>query len=114
MLSSYALLLQGLNDPAALGYAEKAAKLAPDQAQFADTYGWLLVLKGDLENGVRVLREARLRDPNNGLTRWHLASALVKSGRTAEARDELQAALASSMPPAPGPELSKLKAAVGL
>ena len=114
LLSSYALLLQGLNDPAALGYAEKAAKLAPDQAQFADTYGWLLVLKGDLDNGVRVLREARLRDPNNGLTRWHLASALVKSGRTAEARDELQAALASSMPPAPGPELSKLKAAVGL
>jgi cellulose synthase operon protein C len=114
LLGSYALLLQRLNDPAALGIAEKATKLAPGQAQFADTYGWLLVQKGDLENGVRVLREARLREPNNGLIRWHLASALAKSGRTAEARDELQAALSSNMPPAPGPELTQLKAAVGL
>lgn len=114
LLLSYAQLLQRLNDPAALATAEKAVKLAPGVAAYADTYGWLLVQKGDLDNGVRVLREARLREPSNGQIRWHLASALVKAGRKVEAKDELQAALASTTPPPPGPDLNRLKAEVGL
>lgn len=114
LLLSYAQLLHRLNDPAALATAEKAVKLAPGVAAYADTYGWLLVQKGDLDNGVRVLREARLREPSNGQIRWHLATALAKAGRKAEAKDELQAALASTAPPPPGPDLNRLKAEVGL
>ena len=114
VLSSFALMLHRMNDPAALAMAEKAMKLAPQNAALAASYGSMLVNKGDLENGVRILREARLRDPGNGSVRWLLASALSKAGKTAESKDELRAALASAAPPAAGPELDQLKAAVGL
>ncbi len=113
-LNSYAQLLYRIKDPEAIRMAEKAMKLAPNQAAYADTYGWLLAERGDLENGVRVLREARLREPGNGQIRWHLASALAKAGRKLEAKDELKAALASTSPPVLGPELSALKASLGL
>ena len=113
-MNSYALLLHRIKDPEAMRVAERAVKLAPSQAVYADTYGWLLAESGDLDNGVRVLRDARLREPGNGQIRWHLASALAKAGRKLEAKEELKAALASTSPPVPGPELAALKASLGL
>ena len=113
-MNSYALLLHRIKDPEAMRVAERAVKLAPSQAVYADTYGWLLAESGDLDNGVRVLRDARLREPGNGQIRWHLASALAKAGHKQEAKEELKAALASTSPPVPGPELAALKASLGL
>jgi cellulose synthase operon protein C len=113
-LAGYADLLHRLNDPAALTMAQKAHQLAPQNASLAAGYGRLLVERGDAEAGVRLLREARLREPANGQVRWQLASALAKVGRQAEARDELRAALASAQPPAAGPELDRLKGQLGL
>ena len=113
-LAGYAQMLFRLNDPKALTMAEKAMKMQPDNAALAGGYGWMLVQKGELENGIRILREARLREPGDGIIRWNLASALSKAGRKAEARDELRAALASGRPPNPGPELNALKADLGL
>ena len=114
VLSSFAIMLHRMNDPAALAMAERAMKLAPQNAALAASYGSMLVNKGDLENGVRVLREARLRDPGNGGVRWTLSAALAKAGKKAEAKDELRAALASSTPPQPGHELNKVKSELGL
>ena len=113
-LAGYAQMLHRMNDPKALATAEKAMKMQPDNAALAGGYGWMLVHKGELESGIRILREARLRDPGDGVIRWNLASALAKAGRKAEARDELRAALASGSPPNPGPELNALKAELGL
>lgn len=113
-LAGYSVVLLRTGDPKALAVAEQALKLQPENAALAGNYGWMLVQKGDLENGVRVLREARLRAPADGALRWSLASALAKAGRKAEARDELRAALASTPPPPPGPELNALKAELGL
>lgn len=113
-LAGYADVLHRLNDPAALGMAEKAHKLAPQNAGLAAAYGRLLVERGDAEAGVRILREARLREPANGQVRWQLAAALAKVGRQNEARDELRAAIGSAQPPAAGPELERLKGQLGL
>ncbi len=113
-LAGYAQMLHRMNDPKALATAEKAMKMQPDNAALAGGYGWMLVQKGELDNGIRILREARLREPGDGIIRWNLASALAKAGRKAEARDELRAALASGSPPNPGPELSALKTDLGL
>jgi putative PEP-CTERM system TPR-repeat lipoprotein len=114
VLSGYSMMLFRMNDPGALVAAEKATKLAPQNAGFASRYGWMLVQKGDVDNGVRVLRDAKLRDPSSGVLRWQLANALSKAGKKAEAKDELRAALASSTPPPPGPELTQLKTELGL
>ena len=45
-LNNYANLLLQLNDPAAQEQAEKALKLVPNNPDFADTLGWILVQKG--------------------------------------------------------------------
>jgi Flp pilus assembly protein TadD len=88
--------------------------MAPDNTPIADAYGWALVQRGDADAGIRVLREARLREPANATLRWHLAAALVKSGKKNEAKEELRAALASNPAPVPSPELDRLRAELGL
>lgn len=113
-LSAYAALLQRLGDPAAVSTAEKAVKLAPAQAEFADVLGWILVQQGQIDAGVRHLREARLRDPANLGIRFHLAFALAKSGRQSEAREEMSAVLAAPARGAMPPEMLKLKSELGL
>lgn len=70
-------LLQ-LGDPAALNHAEKARALAPNQPQVNDTLGWVLVSQGQVEKGLRYLREAALRAPNDPEIRRHLEIALEK------------------------------------
>jgi predicted Zn-dependent protease len=76
-------------DPKALELAEKAYKLAPDQANIIDTLGSLLVDKGDLDRGVELLRKAYSLAPNNPMIQFNLANALVKIGKDAEAKPML-------------------------
>jgi putative PEP-CTERM system TPR-repeat lipoprotein len=92
-LNNYANLLLSLGDRNARAIAERAVQIDPKNASYADTLGWILVQQGDTAEGVRYLRDARLRNPQNGQIRLHLAYALAKAGRTAEAREELATAL---------------------
>ena len=111
---SFAEVLYALKDPRALQMAESAMKLDPGNAANGARYGWMLVLSGQLDAGVRTLRDARLREPGDGRIRWQLAEALLRMGKTAEARDELRAAMSSSSPPRPGPDLDRLRQALGI
>ena len=93
VLNNLANVLARQNDRAALGYAERAHRIAPKSASIQDTLGWILVQQGDVDAGLRHLREARLRNPENPEIRYHLAAALAKAGRKDEARRELEPAL---------------------
>ena len=96
VLNNLAIILEKQKDPKALDYAQRAFRMAPGDPAVRDTLGWLTVLSGDLDTGLGHLREARLRDPINPEIRYHLAAALMRAGRTKEARAELDIALASS------------------
>ncbi len=111
---TYARVLAELKDPGALAQAEKAVKLDPNHAGIVAAYGTLLMRAGDASRGLRVLQEARLRDPGNAWIRVQLATALHGAGQTASAREELRAALAGTPPPPPSPELAQLRTALGL
>lgn len=113
-LNNYANLLLQLNDPAAQEIAERALKLSPNNASYADTLGWILVNKGQVEPGLRYLREARLRNPENGEIRFHLAYALARIGRKEEAKEELSAALTASGRLANSPPVAQLRKDLGL
>ena len=89
LLNNYALVLLQLGDPGALVAAEKAWKLAPGEPKFVDTYGWVLARSGQMDRGLSLLRDARLRDPRNPEVRFHLAWTLTKLGRSREAKEEL-------------------------
>lgn len=80
-------------DKAATGFAERAFALRPNDPVIIDTLGWLLFNQGQLDRGLALLRDARLRDSSNPEFRYHLAAALAKSGRITEAREELAQAL---------------------
>jgi putative PEP-CTERM system TPR-repeat lipoprotein len=66
--------------PGALAIAEKAYQLAPGNANAADTLGWAWVEAGDVKKGLRYLREAKIRAPNDPEIRDHLAEALKRAG----------------------------------
>lgn len=111
---SLAELMHALRDPRALATAEKAMALDPRSAVHAARYGWMLVLDGKIEPGVRVLRDARLRDPSDGRIRWQLAEALLRVGQKDEAREELRAALAAPNPPRSSPDLDRIRQELGV
>jgi len=93
MLRRFSLVLLKLEDPAALATADKARALAPNDPGVIDTVGWIRLQSGDVDGALALLRDARLRSPESRAIRYHLASALAKSGRTGEAKAELTAAL---------------------
>ncbi len=96
ILNNLAGILLQQGEAAALDYAERAYRLAPSDAAVADTLGWVLVSQGQAEKGLRYLREAKLRNSSNAEVRYHLAAALERLGRPAEARQELDQALTGS------------------
>lgn len=89
MLNNLAWTLGQLKDPKAIDYAEKAYKLAPEQAAVMDTLGVMLVEKGDAGRGVELLEKASKQAPQNSMIRFNLAKALVKTGKKDEAKKEL-------------------------
>lgn len=94
-LNNLANVLIQQKDPGATTAADRALVLDPRNPVVIDTAGWARYLAGDKERALQLLRDARLRDPANPDVRYHLAVVLAQTGRTAEARDELQAALKS-------------------
>ncbi len=90
------LLLQ--HDPAATAVADRALAAAPRNPLVIDTAGWAAFMAGNKDRALQLLRDARLRAPDSPVIRYHVAAALAQSGRKSEARDELNAALASLKP----------------
>jgi putative PEP-CTERM system TPR-repeat lipoprotein len=80
-----------LGDPKAIGYAERAVRLAPNSAAALDTLGTLLVSKGDASKGLEYLTKAAELAPKRHDIRLNYAKALAKAGRPDDARKELVA-----------------------
>jgi putative PEP-CTERM system TPR-repeat lipoprotein len=93
--NNLANVLIQLNDPKAAAVAELALAAQPNNVIMIDTAGWAAYQAGNYSRSLELLRDARLRAPESKEIRYHLASALVKSGRPSEAREELEYALRS-------------------
>lgn len=85
------MLLQ--KDPGALAIAERALALKPELPYVIGTVGWASFRAGQPDRALQLLRDARLRDPNNPDTRYFLGAVLADRGRASEAREELNGAL---------------------
>jgi cellulose synthase operon protein C len=101
------LLIQ--KDPSALKVAEQALALKPDAAHIISTAGWAAHQAGRTERALQLLRDARLRDPESGETRFYLASVLAAAGRPSEAKVELEAALKGPRPYQGADQAEKLR-----
>lgn len=74
-LNNLAWLYYEQKDPRALALAKRANELAPDNAAIMDTYGWLLVESGDVQQGLKILEQANQAAPENEEIQEHLAIA---------------------------------------
>lgn len=89
-LNNLAWLYHEKGDGRASATARRAYAAAPDVAAIADTYGWILVNEGDINQGLPVLQKAAASKSLPEI-QYHYAVALVKAGRRDEARRELEA-----------------------
>ncbi|HEY9192391.1 MAG TPA: XrtA/PEP-CTERM system TPR-repeat protein PrsT [Methyloversatilis sp.] len=90
ILNNLAWLAHRRSDPKAREYAEKAYKLGPTAPAVLDTYGEILVDSGEAERGIKMLQDAVASSPKVYEFRFTLARALIKVGKKAEARKELE------------------------
>ncbi len=95
VLNNLAWLYQQKGDNRAASYAERALNQAPKSSAIMDTLGWILVEKGEMPRALELLRRANTLAPEMGDIQYHMAVALHKSGRSNEARRELERLLKS-------------------
>lgn len=96
VLNNLAVAAGRVNDPRALGFAENALKLAPANPAILDTYGMLLVKKGEVAKGLEHMEKAKAAAPKALVIRLNLAEAYIKADRKADAKRELDSVLAEA------------------
>jgi cellulose synthase operon protein C len=75
--------------------AERATAASPRVPQIDDTLGWILLAQGDAQKALTYLSAASLSAPGNPDIQYHLAVALHRVGRRADARATLENLLGS-------------------
>jgi Flp pilus assembly protein TadD len=84
-----------------LRLAERAHRQAPQSIAVADTLGWLLFQKGDLDRAAALIGQAAKGAPENAEILYHLGAVYARQQKVPEARRALEQALAAS-PAFPG------------
>jgi len=98
VLNNLAWLYQQKGDLAkARGLAEQAFGAAPQEPQIDDTLGWILLAQGEADKALTYLSAANLSAPKNPDIQYHLAIALNRLGRTADAQAMLETLLSSGV-----------------
>jgi predicted Zn-dependent protease len=83
----------------ALRLAKNALAKVPGQPSFSDTIGYIYLKKGMLDSAIQSFTTLAQRYPASASFRYHLGLALFQKGEKADARTELQAALADHPSP---------------
>jgi len=97
-LNNLAWLYDRRGDGRALELAKRAHDLRPDRPEVQDTYGWLLVKSGRVEQGLALLEKAVEGAPGNRDILFHRAAALHQAGEGERARALLETLLAGQDP----------------
>ena len=95
LLNNLAWLYYVAGDDRAVSTAARAYALLPDDANIADTYGWILAESGKPEEALPLLRKARAKNASEAIIQYHTGATLYKLGRMEDARRELESALSS-------------------
>ena len=98
-LNNLAVIHQRNHDPRALDLARRAYEAAPASAAIQDTYGWLLVEKGELDRGLEMLRSAARAMRGSPEVQFHFGAALARKGLDAEAGPVLEKVARGDAPP---------------
>jgi cellulose synthase operon protein C len=97
-LNNAAWLYYEAGNDRALDYAQRAYEQAPDAPAVLDTYGWILLDRGDVAGALAHLRKAAQGAPDVADIQYHFAAGLVRSGDTGDARALLERLLGDGRP----------------
>lgn len=86
----------GTNLEDALALSQKALSRSPGNAQYADTVGYIYLKKHDNAAALQIFQAILKRFPNDAGFRYHLALALLQSGKREQGQQELRAAVAAN------------------
>jgi len=92
----------------ALAYAAENVQKNQDNSEYLGTLGWVLYKAGNTEQAAEVLRQSAASGQINAASAYYFARLAVQTGKTAEARQLLTAALQSGTPFAKRREAVKL------
>ena len=104
---------QGVDLDQALAYAQRARAALPGDVNVLDTLGLIYIKKNLIDDGLRMLRDAASRRPDNAAFRLHLALAWYQKGDRPMARKELEAARRNKPTDAELSKIQKLSAKLG-
>jgi tetratricopeptide (TPR) repeat protein len=95
---AYVMLQTGGNVDVALSLAQTARRADPDNANTADTLGWIFYQKGAYSSAIELFQEAlklaeKQKSPDNPTVHYHLGLAYQKIDKPAQAREQLQRVL---------------------
>jgi putative PEP-CTERM system TPR-repeat lipoprotein len=97
-LNNLAWIYQEGGDSRALQLADRALKVAPDNAAVLDTAGWAQLRVGDKRRGAELIEQAAAKAPDDLDIQYHRAVALIEGGKPAEGRAVLETILKSDKP----------------
>ena len=97
LLNNLAYALAQLKDPQAVGFAEQALKLAPDNPSALDTMGWTLAQTGHPDKAIVHLQKALSKKPDDGDIQFHYAATLAMNGDKPRAQQELEQLLSTGI-----------------
>ncbi len=96
---AYALADAGRNLEEAQQLAQRVVQRFPYNPEFADTFGWVYLKRGQIDAALQSFQSAVTRAPDRASFRYHLALALVQKGDKLRARSELEQAMQSRATP---------------
>jgi tetratricopeptide (TPR) repeat protein len=98
-LNNLAFLLaeEGQRLDEALSLAQKAVQASKQSVQSSDTLGWIYLKQGHLDAANQIFAALVRKDAKNPMLHYHLGLVLHQRGDLAQAKVELQAALAGGL-----------------
>lgn len=90
---AWLMIEHGGNSDVALGYAQTARELLPNDPSVADTIGWIYYQKKVYMQAAALLKEAAEKLPNEAIVQFHYGMALFKNGNKPEAIKSLERSL---------------------
>ncbi|MDA0823717.1 MAG: PEP-CTERM system TPR-repeat protein PrsT [Proteobacteria bacterium] len=97
-LNNLAWIFDQSEDERALEFGRRAYEAAPNNPEVTDTYGWILLRKGRIEQGMELISRALKMVPANNDIRFHYATGLAKTNDVEGAQAELRKILSDDSP----------------
>ena len=93
-LNNLAWLYDQADDERALSLAERAYRALPNSPEAADTLGWIMVRREEVQKALPLLEQAHAAMPSEPNIQFHHAYALAEIGNKEKARELLEALFA--------------------